>query len=459
MLQSRHTQETQEPQTRTGRGDAGFATTSLHQGYAPNQHIDASAVPIYATAAYDLWNTDRGYRVANGKEPGAHLYSRAANPTTDVLESRLAALDGGVAAVAFGSGMGALSSALLNLADHGGRIVTTRDLYGGTFDLLSDLLPAFGVGVDYVDKLDDAAELASAIGHDTRAVFAETVSNPTNRIVDLDTVSSVAHGKGVAVIVDNTLPTPYLYRPIEHGADVVVYSTTKSINGHGTAVGGAVVDAGNLDYGPANAVEGHPRFPQFNEPQHTLRDEDGNALTFAQAAGSKAFSQRLRGKYLRLLGAAPGPFESFLTIQGLETLEVRLDREVASTERIAAWLESHDHVVRVNYAGLPSHPDHALADRDFPRGVGTVLSFDLEGSQEQLDAFIDATTVFTYLTNIGDAKSLIVNPSRTTHREFDPGHQRSIGVTPTTVRLSIGLEEADDLIADLERGFAAAYGD
>ena len=449
-------------------GDEGFATRQLHAGYDAPRHLDSSSVPIYATAGYDLHNAARGSRAANGLEPGAHLYSRVGNPTPEVLEGRLASLDGGVAAVAFSSGMAAISSTILNLADHGGRIVSTRDLYGGTFDFINNLLPALGVGVDYVDTVDDEQQLEAAIGPDTRLVFLESVSNPTTRITDLDLVARVAHRHGVAVVVDNTLPTPYLFRPIEHGADIVVYSTTKAINGHGNAVGGAVVDAGKLDYGPDNHVDDgehsaqggmKPRYPQFNSFVHNISDEAHRQhRSFVDAYGRKAFIQRLRLKYLRLLGAEPGPFESYLTLQGLETLDVRLDRAVSNTLTVARFLDAHPHVTRVDYAGLPNSPDHALAERDYPRGVGTVLAFTLEGGVEQANAFIDATQVFTYLTNIGDSKSLIVDPARTTHREFNADQQRAIGVEPTTIRLSIGLEDSRDLIADLERGFQAAYG-
>ncbi|MFR0557490.1 O-acetylhomoserine aminocarboxypropyltransferase/cysteine synthase family protein [Pseudoscardovia radai] len=455
---------TQDAPGAAGTDGVGFDTRSLHAGYDPTGHLDATSVPIYATAAYDLHTAERGSRTANGKEPGAHLYSRASNPTSDVLEARLASLDGGKAAVAFASGMAAIAATILTLADNGGRIVAANALYGGTFDFITNILPALGIGVDIIDRIDDPASLEAAIGPDTRLVFVESVSNPTTRIADIDAISRVAHAHGVAVVVDNTLPTPYLYRPIEHGADIVVYSTTKGINGHGNALGGAVIDAADLDYGPANTVTrpdgtDAPRYPQLNSPVHNISDEaHGIRRSFVDAAGTKAFSQRLRLKYLRLLGAAPAPFETYLTLQGLETLGVRLDRETATTQRIARFLEKHPHVINVAYAGLPDSPDHALAQRDYPRGVGTVLAFTLEGGIEQSNAFIDATRIFTYLTNIGASASLIVDPARTTHREFTEAQQRAAGIEPTTIRLSIGLEDPDDLIADLERGFTAAYG-
>lgn len=430
------------------------AGIALHGGYDTAANRDSITVPVYPSAAYDLQDFDRSARIIAGTEAGAHLYTRVANPTTDVLEARLAALDGGKTAVVFGSGMAAVSSAILTLADTGGRIIASRNIYGATFDFIDHQLSALGVGVDYVDDVNDTAAIEAAIGPDTRLVFTESVSNPNGHLADIPAISNVAHAHGIAVVVDNTLPTAYVYRPIAHGADVVVYSTTKAINGHGNAIGGAVVDAGRLDYSDA------ARFPQLNSFEHNVSDEEhGVRRSFVEAAGRGAFAARLRNKYLRLFGAAAGPFESYLTLIGLETLAVRLDREIASATIIANWLAAHSHVKEVRWAPLAGHTDHALYERDYAGGVGAVLSFTLEGGDREAKAFIDATRVFTYATNIGDSKSLITNPARTTHREFDPVSKEQAGITPDLIRLSVGLEDAYELIDDLERGFTAAYGE
>ncbi len=427
-----------------------FDTIQVHGGYDPGDNADSVSPAIYPTAAFWLENSQRGHAIANGQQPG-YLYSRVANPTTAFLERRLAALDGAAEAVAVASGMAAITAALLNVAEGGGRIIAPIDIYGGTYDSLRTLLPQFGVVTSFVEDINDVDRLEGLLGDDVKAIYAESVSNPTTKITDVDALAKLAHRHGIPLIIDNTLPTPYLFRPLEHGADIVVYSTTKAISGHGNVIGGAVTTGTSFDWG-------NGRYPQFTNPEYVLGEVIGNPPRgFVEAFGPLAFIRRVRVKYLRLTGPVLGTFDSYLQLVGLETLGERLGKETDSALEVARHLKGHAHITRVNYSGLPDDAQHALVERDFPRGVGSVLSFDLEGGAEQARDFIDNLHLFTYLANIGDVRSLVADPINTTHREFTPEDRVIAGIRPTTIRLSIGLENPRDIIADIDQAIDAAY--
>ncbi|KAB8287768.1 O-acetylhomoserine aminocarboxypropyltransferase [Bifidobacterium ramosum] len=426
-----------------------FSTQAIHAGYDRKGNADASSVPIYASAAFDLEDSGRGQALAAGVEPGFE-YSRVANPTVDALERRIAALEGGIGAVAVSSGMAAVSFALMCAGEGGGRIIAPTNLYGASVDALGDFLPQFGIHADFVHDINDLAEVESLIGPDTRAIFAETVANPSTAITDIEPLAALAHRHGIALIVDNTVPTPYLLRPIEFGADIVVHSTTKGITGHGNAIGGIIVDAGRFDWT-------NGRFAQFTRPEQVIADLDGNRRSFAGAFGEQAFIKRIRIKYLRTFGAVQSPFNAYLSLIGLETLPERVSRQVATATLIAERLTHTPHVVKVNYSGLGDTPQYALAAKYFPRGVGQILSFLVDGDRENVRRILDGTKLFSYVPNIGDARSLIVDPVNITHREVPTDYRIAAGVTDNLIRLSIGLEDAGDLIADLEQAIAGAY--
>ena len=431
-------------------GTGEFATRAIHAGYDPADYGHAAVPPIYASAAFDLENAQRGDALAGGLIDGFE-YSRVANPTVDVLEKRLAALEGGIGAVAVGSGMAAVSYALMCVGEGGGRIIAPSNLYGASVDALGDFLPQFGIHTDFVKHINDLAEVESKIGPDTRAIFAETVANPSTEILDIEPLSQLAHEHGIALIVDNTVPTPYLLRPIEFGADIVVHSTTKGITGHGNAIGGAVIDGGHLDW--ANG-----RFPQFTTRQQVISDDrNGEWHSFAERYGNEAFIKRIRIKYLRTFGAVASPFNAYLSLIGLETLPQRVSQQVASAQRIAEHLNHAAHVMKVNYSGLGYTPQYELVGKYFPRGVGQILSFLVDGSADNVRRIIDGATVFSYVPNIGGARSLIVDPARITHREVPLDARIAAGVSDNLIRLSIGLENVDDLIADLDQAIANAY--
>lgn len=425
-----------------------FDTRQIHAGAAPDPATGARATPIYQTTSYVFRDTQHGADLFNLAEPG-NIYTRIMNPTQDVLEQRVADLEGGVAALAFASGSAATNTAILNLASAGDHIVSGSKLYGGTYNLFHHTLPKFGIEVTFVEQQEDPEQWKAAIQHNTKALFGETLGNPGGEVLDIRSIADVAHDAGVPLIVDNTIPTPYVLRPIEHGADVVVHSATKYLGGHGTTVAGVLVDGGTFDFGAAPE-----RFPGFNEP-----DPSYHGLKYWEALGPGAFATKARVQLLRDTGPALSPFNSFLILQGIETLSLRIDRHVSNTQALAEWLQQRDEVDRVHYAGLSSSPYHELAQKYLPKGAGAVVSFELHGGVDAGRAFVDGTELFSQLVNIGDVRSLIVHPASTTHSQLTPEDQAASGVTPGLVRLSVGLEDVEDLKADLETGFRAAKGE
>ncbi|MEU4667091.1 bifunctional o-acetylhomoserine/o-acetylserine sulfhydrylase [Amycolatopsis sp. NPDC023774] len=422
-----------------------FETKQIHAGAAPDPATGARATPIYQTTSYVFRDTQHGADLFSLAEPG-NIYTRIMNPTQDVLEQRLAALEGGVAALAFASGSAATTAAILTLAGAGDHFVSSPSLYGGTYNLFHYTLPKLGIEVTFVDDQDDPEQWRAAVRPNTKAFFAETLANPGSNVLDIRAVADVAHEAGVPLIVDNTVPTPFLLRPIEHGADVVVHSATKYLGGHGTTVAGVLVDGGTFDFGKDPA-----RFPGFSEP-----DPSYHGLKYWEALGPGAYAAKARVQILRDTGAAISPLNSFLILQGIETLSLRLERHVANAQALAEWLEERDEVENVYYAGLPSSKFYAAAQKYLPRGAGAVLSFDLRGGVEAGRKFVDGTTLHSQLVNIGDVRSLIVHPASTTHSQLSPEEQLASGVTPGLVRLAVGLEGIEDLKADLEAGFRAA---
>ncbi|MGI5504858.1 bifunctional o-acetylhomoserine/o-acetylserine sulfhydrylase [Lentzea sp. CA-135723] len=420
-----------------------FETAQIHAGAAPDPATGARATPIYQTTSYVFRDTQHGADLFALAEPG-NIYTRINNPTQDVLEQRVAALEGGVAAVAFASGSAAGTAAILNLARAGDHLVSSASLYGGTYNLFHYTLPKLGIEVSFVDDPDDLDAWQSAVRPNTKLFFAETLANPRSHVLDVEGVAGVAHANDVPLVVDNTVPTPYLLRPLEHGADIIIHSATKYLGGHGTAIAGVVVDGGKFEYGAE-------KFPDFHEP-----DPSYNGLQYWPVLGHGAFAAKLRVQGLRDTGAAIAPLTSFLVIQGIETLSLRIERHVQNAQALAEWLEGRDEVEKVHYAGLPSSPFHANAQKYLPKGAGAVVSFELRGGVEAGRAFVDGTSLFSQLVNIGDVRSLIVHPASTTHSQLSPEEQVVTGVTPGLVRLSVGLEGLEDLKADLEAGFTAA---
>jgi O-acetylhomoserine (thiol)-lyase len=425
-----------------------FSTRQLHAGAVPDPTTGARAVPIYQTTSYAFRDSAHAAAAFALEDLETHANTRLSNPTTAVVEERIAALEGGTAAVAVGSGQAATSLALLNLAWAGDHVVAAASLYGGTYTLLSTTFADLGIAVSFVDDPDDLDAWRTAITPRTKALFGESIGNPLGNVLDLAGVAAVAHDAGLPFVVDNTVPTPYLLRPFEHGADIVVHSTTKFLAGHGTAIGGIVVDGGRFDFG---ADPG--RWPGLSAPDRTY-----GGLSFHDRFPGFGYAMRLRTRLLRDLGPAPSPYNSFLLLQGIETLDLRLARHVQNAASVAAFLVEHPAVERVHHPSLPSSPWHAAAQRYLPDGAGAVLAFEIRGGRAAGVRFVDALRLFSHLANIGDVRSLAIHPASTTHAQLDPAEQLASGVTPGLVRLSVGIEGIDDLLADLGQALAAARG-
>ncbi len=429
-----------------------FETLQIHAGQTADPTTGARALPLYQTTAYEFRDTTHAANLFGLAELG-NIYTRIMNPTQDAVEQRLAALEGGVAALLLASGSAATTFAILNVAEAGDHIVSSPSLYGGTYNLFHYTLPKFGVEVTFVEDPSDPESWKKAVKPNTKAFFGETIANPKNEILDIRAVADIAHSVGVPLIVDNTVATPYLIKPIDFGADVVVHSATKFLSGHGNAVVGAIIDAGKFDY-----AQYQDRFPGFNKP-----DPSYHGLVFSQALGvGSAFGANLsyifkiRLQLLRDVGAAVSPFNAWLLAQGLETLSLRIERHIENTKAVAAFLEAHPDVEKVNYAGLASSPWHALAKKYAPKGSGAVLSFELKGGIEAGKKFVESLELFSHVANIGDVRSLVIHPATTTHSQLSPQEQLDAGVTPGLVRLSLGLENIEDIKSDLQAGFEAA---
>jgi O-acetylhomoserine (thiol)-lyase len=430
-------------------GEWGFETRQIHAGTAPDTATGARAIPIYQTTSYVFRDTAHAAALFGLAELG-NIYTRIMNPTQNAFEERMASLEGGVAALAVSSGSSAETIALLNLAENGGHIVSSASLYGGTYNLFHYTLPKLGIETTFVENPDDFEEWRAAIRPNTKAFFGETLGNPKGDVLNFEGVSKVAHDHGIPLVVDNTLATPFLCRPLEHGADIVVHSATKFIGGHGTSIGGVIVDGGHFNY------EESGRFPGFTTP-----DPSYHGLIFAELPESlfpARYVLKARLQYLRDIGASIAPFNSFLFLQGLETLSLRMERHVENANRVASWLEARSDVKWVNFPGLDSSPWHNLQERYLPKGAGAVLAFGIDGGADAGRAFIEGLQLFSHLANVGDAKSLAIHPATTTHSQLTDEEQLTTGVSADLVRLSIGIESIDDILADLEAGFAAAKG-
>lgn len=420
-----------------------FETLQLHVGQEePDPATDARAVPIYQTTSYVF--RDSAHAAARfGLADSGNIYGRLTNSTQDVLEKRLAALEGGSAALAVASGAAAITYTIQALAQGGGHIVAQKTIYGGSYNLLEHTLSQYGITTTFVDvhKLE---EVEAAVRENTRAIYLETLGNPNSDIPDIDTVAAIAHKHGLPLVIDNTFGTPYLIRPIEHGADIVVHSATKFIGGHGTALGGVIVDSGKFDW---KASGKYPAIADANPSYH--------GVSFADAAGPAAFVTYVRAILLRDMGAAISPFNAFLLLQGVETLSLRLERHGENTKKVVEYLAAHPKVEHVNHPSLPDHPDHDLYERYFPKGGASIFTFEIKGGQEEAWKFIDNLKIFSLLANVADVKSLVIHPATTTHSQLSPEELLDQGIKPNTIRLSVGTEHIDDIIGDLERGFAA----
>lgn len=420
-----------------------FETLQLHVGQeTPDPATDARAVPIYATASYVF--QDCAHAAARfSLEEGGNIYSRLTNSTQDVLEKRIAALEGGVAALALSSGAAAIAYTIEALALNGGHIVAQKTIYGGSYNLLAHTLPNFGITASFVD-IHDLDEVERAIEPNTRAIYIETLGNPNSDIPDIDALAELAHRHGLPLVVDNTFGTPYLIRPIEHGADLVVHSATKFLGGHGTTLGGIIVDAGTFDWSASG------KYPAIADPNPSY-----HGVSFVQAAGKAAFVTYVRAVLLRDTGACISPFAAFLLLQGVETLSLRIERHVENTKKVVEFLANHPQVERVSHPSLPEHPDHELYGRYFPNGGASIFTFDIRGGEKQAHQFIDSLEIFSLLANVADVKSLVIHPATTTHSQLTQEELADQKIKPNTIRLSIGTEHIDDILADLQRGFDA----
>jgi O-acetylhomoserine (thiol)-lyase len=421
-----------------------FETLSVHGGLSPDPVTGARAVPIYQNNAYQFKNTEHAANLFSLAEPG-YIYTRIHNPTTTVFEDRVALLEGGVGALAVASGMAAITLAILNIAEAGDEIVAASNLYGGTYNLLAVTLPKYGINVKFVDA-ENPDNFRQAITGKTKAVFAETIGNPSLRVLDIEKVADIAHAAGVPLIIDNTFATPYLCRPIEHGADIVVHSATKWLLGNGTTTGGIIVDGGKFDWNS-------PRFPGFTTP-----DDSYHGLIYAEALGAVAYIIKARVQLLRDLGPALSPQNAFQFTLGLETLHVRMKEHVANTKQIVDYLLAHPAVDWVSYPGHSSHPDNELAKKYMPKGAGSMVVFGIKGGKEAGAKLINSLTLWAHVANVGDAKSLIIHPASTTHQQLDAEGLKAAGVSEDLIRLSIGIENVEDLIDDLEAAIESATG-
>lgn len=420
-----------------------FETLQLHVGQErPDPATDARAVPIYQTTSYVFRNSAHA-AARFGLADAGNIYGRLTNSTQDVLEKRLAALEGGVAALATASGAAAITYTIQALAQAGDHIVAQKTIYGGSYNLLAHTLPQYGIRTTFVDA-HDLAQLEGAIQDNTKAVYLETLGNPNSDIPDIDAIADIAHKHGLPLVIDNTFGTPYFIRPIEHGADIVVHSATKFIGGHGTTLGGIIVDSGKFDWKASG------KYAPIAAPNPSY-----HGVSFVDAAGPAAFVTYIRAILLRDTGATISPFNAFLLLQGVETLSLRLERHAENTKKVVAFLSNHPQVEKVNHPSLPDHPDHALYERYFPNGGGSIFTFEIKGGQAAAHRFIDSLEIFSLLANVADVKSLVIHPATTTHSQLSPEELLDQGIKPNTIRLSVGTEHIDDIIADLEKGFAA----
>ncbi len=418
-----------------------FETLQIHVGQEQaDPASDARAVPIYQTSSYVFHNSEHAAARFGLTDPG-NIYSRLTNSTQDVLEKRIAALEGGVGALAVASGAAAITYSILNITRAGDHIVSAKTIYGGTYDLLQHTLVPYGISTTFVDP-SDVNNFEKAIRPDTKAVFIETFGNPNGNVIDIEAVAAIAHAHKIPLVIDNTFATPYLFRPIEHGADIVVHSATKFIGGHGTTIGGIIVDSGKFDWKASG------KFPQFTQPEASY-----HGIVFADACGPAAYITRARATLLRDIGATLSPVSCFVFLQGLETLSLRVERHVANALKVVDFLSKHPKVAKVNHPSLPSHPDHALYQRYFPDGGGSIFTFEIKGGKKEAFKFIDSLEIFSLLANVADVKSLVIHPATTTHSQLTEAELADQGIFQSTIRLSIGTEHVDDIIADLSQAF------
>ena len=420
-----------------------FETLQLHVGQEePDPATDARAVPIYATTSYVFHNSAHA-AARFGLADAGNIYGRLTNSTQDVFEKRIAALEGGVAALALASGAAAITYTLQALGQNGGHFVAQKTIYGGSYNLLEHTLPNFGITATFVN-IHDLTEVEAAIKENTRAIYIETLGNPNSDIPDIDALAELAHKHGLPLVVDNTFGTPYLIRPIEHGADIVVHSATKFIGGHGTTLGGVIVDSGKFDWVASG------KYPAIADPNPSY-----HGVSFVKAVGPAAFVTYIRAILLRDTGDTISPFAAFLLLQGTETLSLRLERHAENTKKVVEFLANHPQVEKVNHPSLADHPDHALYEKYFPNGGASIFTFEIKGGQKEAHKFIDSLKIFSLLANVADVKSLVIHPATTTHSQLSDAELEDQGIKQNTIRLSIGTEHIDDIIADLERGFAA----
>ncbi|AEG60092.1 homocysteine synthase [Desulforamulus ruminis] len=420
----------------------GFETLALHAGHQPDRETLSRAVPIYQTSSYVFRDSEHAANLFSLKEEG-HIYTRIDNPTTDVLEKRLAALEGGVGALAMASGHAAIVAAILNIASAGDEIVSSTNLYGGTVNLFTHTFARLGIKVVFVNP-EDPENFRKAITEKTKALFAETIGNPRCDVLDLEAVGKIAHQAEIPLIVDSTFTTPYLCRPFDYGADIVVHSTTKFIGGHGTSIGGVIIDSGKFDWSQ------NDKFPGLNQPDPSYHD-----ITYTKEMGAAAYIAKARTQLLRDLGACVSPFNAFLLLQGIETLALRMERHVSNAQRVAEFLQQHSLVNWVSYPGIKGHPSYELAQKYLPKGAGAILTFGIKGGLEAGRRFIDSLQIFSHLANVGDAKSLVIHPASTTHSQLSEEALKQAGVSPDLIRISVGLESIGDLLEDLDQALKA----